>query len=336
VSSNWRDTYATEAPYVGYDDYVDPTRPDPANYLENPDQYDIDLAAWAATRNGDRAFALPTSTPYTRDDGSQGNWYTAGTTREETGGEYWANYLNNKWLSKGGNPTGLDYIGLRSWLSLHPEEAQQALMAVDLGTGSPLLDRGLIDWMLNNGMSMPNPPAAPGTPGQGPGGLPDPGTPGGPSNPDMPAVNLGMDGYSQWTPSEDGTRFMNVAGWTATKAPDGSWMYVPPTYGTPWSNPGNPNGPTPMTDQQYRTYVLQTGPQTAPSPSPVAPAQPGVPDAQRYNNWYNGSQPYGMGATGPSTESFRPTAAPQPNQTHEQLVNWFAKRRNRKWGGRPV
>jgi hypothetical protein len=250
MSTNWRDTYANQPPYVGYDDYVDPTRPDPANYLENPEQYDADMAIWAAGRNGERAFAPPTATPYTRDDGSQGNWYTAGTTREETGGEYWANYLNNKWLRNGGNPTGLNYIGLKSWLSLHPEEAQAALMAVDAGTGTPLLDRGLIDWMLERGMRMPDPPAAPPPNLNEDTGIPDAGRWGTWWN---TPPNLNED-----TAPPDAAR--RGEWWTTQPAP-GAPPGAPPNV-PPVENPGVP-GTTPIARPMYGMGPTE-GPQATP------------------------------------------------------------------------
>jgi hypothetical protein len=310
-----------------YDDYVDYTMPNQLDYLEDPEGYEQAMAAWAQDRNGGPAFAPPTSTPYTMDSGETGQWRTAGTTRQETEGEYWADVLNRKFFTPNTAQVGGPLLGLNSWVANNPDKAQAALMAVDPVTGEPLLDPSVIAFLTGQDVPMPprgTPSTTPGTPTPG-----QPATPPGGADPDGPVVNPDMDGYNYWMPSEDGTRWMNPAGWTVTTGPNGERMYTPPTYGTDWSNPGNPNGPTPMTEQQYRVYVLGMDPAASPAASPVPPAQPGVPDAQRYGSWWNqgNPQPYGYG------QESNVTAAPKPTVDRTMLENWFAKRRRAKLTG---
>lgn len=314
-----------------YEQYVDPTRPDPEQYLDDPTGYDTAMNAWVTDRNGGPAFAAPTSTPYQRDDGSMGEWRTAGTNREESTGEYWANYLNNMWFR---SEQGLDMVGLMSWIGLHPEHAQAALMAVG-PDGAPLLDHGLINFMTGDGnVSMP-PREAPPAPGSG-----DPNRPGGAG---APPVQTGFvdtqKGYWQ-----------NAAGHSAYLDPaTGQWTYhvlgqdgqtwtpmTPDEYQAWWTNSpyGGGTGPGSVGQPVAPNYPGPTGPG-----GPGGPVQPGMtpgrigsapvdPNDPRLTPGHVGSVPqYGFG------QAAKPVARlPQTGDPNIQaaLDNWFQRRRRSK------
>lgn len=168
-----------------YQDYVDPTRPVYDTFAD-PAEYDRAMAEWVALRNGGRAFAAPTETPYTMPGGGQATWYTAGTNNDVSVGQRYANELNRKWLSN----QSMGDMGIRNWIEMYPDRALAAYMAVDMD-GRPVLDPSLMAFLEDQFGVRPQGPAAdnlwwmapaadPGQPGYGdtPGAGPDVDPPG--------------------------------------------------------------------------------------------------------------------------------------------------------------
>lgn len=318
-----------------YDQYVDPTMPDRAQYADDA-LYDQAMIDWAYDRNGGRAFAPPTYTdpatgqqvardPLNWNAIPEGAWRSAGTTREDTTGEYWANYLNNKFF----NPQPMGNLGMLSWIGLHPEEAQAALMAVDVTTGRPLLDPGVIEMLMGNGVRMPERTASPGAPAgppttDPPGAWtprPDPVAPA-PPEPGTPAAAQ-PGGGDTWVPRENG-------GW---QSPDGhyatydeavgGWMYHVPTDG----------GLRVYSEPQYISiYGANT--------QHVAGGDPGPFQRPGEARHVAGGQPgpfqrptYGLGV---ASAPLPATAGEQASQANPQIADWFARRRRSRLGIRPT
>lgn len=135
-------------------------------------------------------------------------------------------------------------LRLDSSIGVNPDEARAAYMAYD-EFGNSRIDPAvlaLIEQRLGIGANEPPPVESPAS--------------------QLPTSE--ERGFSQWTLSDDGTRAMNVAGWTAQQGPDGTWTFIPPQYGDPWSNSG------PMTQEQYQHYVIgMQQPAAGPGAPPV-------------------------------------------------------------------
>lgn len=300
--SSWIPGYLAQPPYQSYDDYVDPTMPDRINYLTD-EEYAAAMEAWAYDRGGGAAFAPPTVTTYQRDDGSTGEWYSAGTTGQETVGEYNANLLNNKWLKMGGRNSGLAGIGLQSWIALHPEEVQAAIMAVHPVTGAPLLDRGLINWLLELGVQMPvreAPPAPPYAP---------------PPTSNVPPLPPGVEEGWHW----DGQRWI----WVSAIGGEADWDTMPD--GPPASDDPRAGLPPP------REIPIGGGPADPwadagggyDGPGNHGETRPG--EGQQIGEEIN-RNPRALGyGLGPA-----PMAAPELRvDDHERILNWLRNRRHR-------